>query len=256
MIAQYAVYEKMKEKKIKVSLDGQGADEIFGGYKNYRVCILKKNFFKFSFYKDYLKSSKSQISSDFKILFASLFPRIFERLYFYKRSFKIFNGITTFVPSLKKMFYYPSDLNKRLNNDIDEHLSVLLRYADRNSMANSIEARCPFLDFNLINYAISLNENIKYKNGFSKYILRLSFNGSIDDQILWNKIKKGFPIPYESWSKNIKFQEKVKNYVKDSRLVNKLDIKIDFDISNPIFWKIFNLAIWEKVFNVELFNEK
>ena len=44
--AQYRVYDEMKKAQIKVSLDGQGADEIFAGYGTYRGVIMRENFFK------------------------------------------------------------------------------------------------------------------------------------------------------------------------------------------------------------------
>jgi asparagine synthase (glutamine-hydrolysing) len=252
IIAQFSVYEKMKEENIKVSLDGQGADEVFGGYKTYRVSMLKANFFKIKFLKYYFKSNLSQIFSDTKILLASFFPSFFERLYFYKRADKLFKGQVSFVKSFKKMFYHPSNLNIKLNNDVNEYLPVLLKYVDRNSMANSIEGRGPFLDFNLVDFGFSISQDLKYKEGFSKYLLRAAYNGEIADQILWNKVKKGFPVPYEQWLKDETFKKKINSYFNNSKLLKQLNINTDINPQDALYWKIINLAIWEKQFNVEL----
>lgn len=52
--AQYKVYDEMKRAGVKVSLDGQGADEIFAGYGTYRAIIMRENFFNISFWKSFL----------------------------------------------------------------------------------------------------------------------------------------------------------------------------------------------------------
>lgn len=256
IFAQYAVYEKMKEDGIKVSLDGQGADEIFAGYSNYRVSIIKSNIFNINFLKEYVRSYRGQILKDFKILIASLFPLVFERLYFFKRSRKIFTKRQSFIPSLRKMFFYPKDLNKKLKYDIDEYLSVLLKYVDRNSMANSIEGRCPFLDYNLVDISMITPPELKYKNGFSKYVLRDVFREKIDSEVLWNKEKKGFPVPYEEWIKTPPIEKKIGKYFDKSSLIKELGINVNINKEDPSYWRITNLVIWENCFKVELNPDK
>jgi asparagine synthase (glutamine-hydrolysing) len=51
-------------------------------------------------------------------------------------------------------------------------ISHLLKYADRNSMAFSIETRLPFLDYRLVEFALSVPAEFKIKNGWTKNITR------------------------------------------------------------------------------------
>ncbi len=251
IFAQYKVYEEMHENGVKVSLDGQGADEIFAGYGTYRTAILRENIFSYGFLKEYFKHYKSFALQDVKLLLVSFFPKLFEKLYFEKRAKKIFNKKIAFLSSLKKSFSNFDNLNRKLKFDVEEYLSVLLRYVDRNSMAKSIESRAPFLDYKLIDYAFTLPSNLKYKNGFSKYILRKTFEDEVSADIIWNRDKKGFPVPQTEWCKSDVFTLLAHKYIEKSKLLKALDINIEIEKNDPMYWKIVNIAIWEDVFKIE-----
>ncbi len=251
IFAQYNVYDKMHKEGVKVSLDGQGADEIFAGYGTYRAIVLRENMFNVLFLKEYLKHYKSFLLQDIKLLLLSFVPKLFEKLYFTKRANTLFNKKIKFVGSLKKSFLNFNNLNKKLSSDVEEYLSVLLRYVDRNSMAKSVESRAPFLDYNVINYAFIVPPSLKYKDGFSKYILRKTFEEDVSSEIIWNKDKKGFPVPQSEWCKDEKFSLLANSYLEKSKIIKALDINLEIDKANPMYWKIVNIAIWEEVFNIE-----
>jgi hypothetical protein len=81
-------------------------------------------------------------------------------------------------------------------------LPHLLRYEDKNSMRFSIETRLPFLDYKLVEMALSINNEYKIRNGYSKYILRTGAKGVVPDSILWRKNKIGFEAPSRVWLSN------------------------------------------------------
>ena len=250
--AQYRVYDDMKKAGVKVSLDGQGADEIFAGYGTYRAVIMRENFFKINFWMDYLRYYKPFLFQDIKLCVLSFFPTLFEKLYFKKRAKKLFNKKQIFISSKKSSFYDFKNLNKKLLNDVLEDLSVLLRYVDRNSMSKSIESRGPFLDYRVVEFALSLPSSLKYKDGFSKYILRKTFENIVDKNIIWNKEKKGFPVPQNKWCNNVEFLKKVEVYIKNSKILEELNINKNINKIDAIYWKIVNIAIWEKIYKIEL----
>ena len=250
IFAQYKVYEEMHNNSVKVSLDGQGADEIFAGYGTYRVAIIRENIFSYYFLKEYFKHYKSFFMQDSKLLLISFFPKLFEWFYFKKRAKKIFNKKISFVSSLKKSFLNFDNLNIKLKSDVKEYLSVLLRYVDRNSMAHSIESRAPFLDYKVINHAFTIPSTLKYKDGFSKYILRKTFDKDVSKDIIWNRDKKGFPVPQNEWCMDNDFNLLAKKYIDKSMILENLDINIKVDKDDPMYWKIVNVAIWEDVFKV------
>ncbi|PIE74088.1 MAG: hypothetical protein CSA19_01570, partial [Deltaproteobacteria bacterium] len=221
MFAQNMVYKNMHLSHVKVSLDGQGADEIFAGYATYKAILLRQN--PLSYARQF--GFKSFLS-DAKICALSFAPRLFERLYFKKRAQKAFNTSRIFIPSLKQSFTHFANLNEKLRLDVIENLSVLLRYVDRNSMSAGIESRAPFLDYRLISYALTLSHKLKFKNGFSKYILRKSFQ-DVSKEVLWNKDKKGFPVPQKSWCESEEFTQFVRPFLLESRLLKSLDVNLN-----------------------------
>ena len=87
-------------------------------------------------------------------------------------------------------------------------------------MANSLEARTPFLDFRLVELAFQMPGNLKIKNGISKYILKKAVEDLIGKNLAYRK-KQMFTVPVGEWFKNEKF-----NYCIDK--INRLTLYTDF----------------------------
>ena len=89
-----------------------------------------------------------------------------------------------------------ADLRARQILDIKKFsVPSLCHYEDRNSMAHSIEARIPFIDYKLLELALSIPAEFKIKDGWSKYILRRCFGENAPKEIVWRKNKFGFEAP-------------------------------------------------------------
>jgi asparagine synthase (glutamine-hydrolysing) len=78
-------------------------------------------------------------------------------------------------------------------------LPALLRYADRDSMANSREVRLPFLDRRVAEFALSLPTAFVYGDGRTKRLLREAMRGVVPSEILDRRDKVGFEAPQASW---------------------------------------------------------
>ncbi|HEY8723860.1 MAG TPA: asparagine synthase (glutamine-hydrolyzing) [Gaiellaceae bacterium] len=78
-------------------------------------------------------------------------------------------------------------------------LPELLRYEDRNSMDHSIEARVPFLDHRLVELALALPPRILFAGGESKSVLRSALKNVVPDSILARRDKVGFETPTTAW---------------------------------------------------------
>jgi two-component system nitrogen regulation sensor histidine kinase GlnL len=92
------------------------------------------------------------------------------------------------------------DLPRRLYHDVfHASLPALLRYEDRNSMAHSIEARTPFLDYRLVELAFNMPMTHKIHEGWTKRALRDATQGVLPPEIQWRKDKKGFVTPEAIW---------------------------------------------------------
>lgn len=76
----------------------------------------------------------------------------------------------------------------------------VLTKVDRATMMVGLEARAPFLDNNVVEFAQRLPSNLKFRNGISKYILKKAMHGILPENLLYRP-KKGFGIPLTSWLK-------------------------------------------------------
>jgi asparagine synthase (glutamine-hydrolysing) len=116
-----------------------------------------------------------------------------------------------------------NDLREAQINDIDFYsVPFLNRYEDRNSMAFSKEIRLPFLDHRLVDFLINLDTSKKMRNGWSKYILRKSFN-ELPNKIRWRRDKKGFILPETEWLKNDFKVEIINMFSKNNSLLEKFN---------------------------------
>jgi len=79
-----------------------------------------------------------------------------------------------------------------------------LRYEDRNSMAFSIESRVPFLDHRFVEFVLSLPDEWKFRNGWSKYVQRRALEGLLPHEVVWRKDKLGFVTPQNEWQQELK----------------------------------------------------
>jgi len=114
-------------------------------------------------------------------------------------------------------------------------------------MANSLEIRVPFLDHNLVEYVLSLPNELKYPI-YPKKLLIDSTKGWIPDEIIHRK-KMGFVLPWEKWMKNelSSFCEESLLNLEDFSIFNMSQVNLlwkDFAKGNPyINW----LQIWSLV---------
>jgi asparagine synthase (glutamine-hydrolysing) len=94
----------------------------------------------------------------------------------------------------------PLDLNGSLAYaQMVEPLPLYLRLEDRNSMAHSIEARLPFLDYRLAEFAYSLPDDWKLRGPWNKFVLRQAMAGRIPENVRLRPDKMGFPVPARDW---------------------------------------------------------
>jgi len=250
IVAQNRVYDLMHRKNIKVSLDGQGADEVFGGYPTYKSIYLRENLFNVKAYKKILECGFINIQN-IKLVILSFFPSLFEKMYFQKRVKKTFSKSVNFISSDKKGFTSFKNLNQKLQFDTSEYLRVLLRYVDRNSMQFSVESRGIFLDYKVVESGLKIPSELKVKECYSKYILRKSYDSLVNKKVLWDKKKLGFPVPQNEWMKDKEVIEVFNQYLANSKIIKTLEISKESRLDSDIFWKVVNIAIWEKVFSIE-----
>jgi asparagine synthase (glutamine-hydrolysing) len=91
-------------------------------------------------------------------------------------------------------------LNRRLYRDITQtSIPALLHYEDRSSMAFGLEARVPFLDYRLVEFALGLSGEMKIKGATTKYVARQAFKNILPEAVRTRRDKMGYPTPLALW---------------------------------------------------------
>ena len=260
-ISQYFLMKLISDHKIKVVLDGQGADEYLGGYMHsfYRLIGQKLKQFNLSSALRILNTlAKEQNYSSGKksdVLLKSLISSALseQKLYSleYHRYYPFLIDELKNKTPLELKNIEGSSLNNFLYNLIfTTSLPSLLHYEDRNSMAFSIESRVPFLDHRLVEFAFSLPDECKIKGSTTKYILRESLKKILPTEITNRKDKKGFVTPGEiKWLRgplsylvtNFKIPDFV-NKEKARKLID--DFKAGDNSKASLVWRLVVLSYW------------
>lgn len=131
---------------------------------------------------------------------------------------------------------------------------LLLMRVDKMTMAASVEARVPFLDHKLVEFAMTIPREMKYKNGVTKHILKRALKGVVSDSVIGRK-KKGFGVPVNEW-----MLDRLGGFVEETLLNSPLRRRELFDYGfvkrlldehrsgrmnyGFFLWSLFNLSLW------------
>jgi asparagine synthase (glutamine-hydrolysing) len=254
--AQWCVMRDVA-RKVKVVIDGQGADELMAGYTPY-----------FFVYFQQLKSEHRYISMLREMLAARDVALPFFKNYLSDRfkpgrkveprSLMASGFHESFQPD-RRQRHAAKSLRGRLYEDVFVHsLPALLRYEDKNSMAFSVESRVPFLDPRLVEYIFSLPPEAIIGRGWNKRVMREALAGILPEKIRRRRWKVGFTTPEMAW------------LIARKDLVNDIFSSDSFN-SRPYFdaaavrsafericdgtaeetlaiWRVLNLEVWLRVF--------
>lgn len=189
--AQYKVFELAASNQVTVLLDGQGADEIFGGYDHYRRWKLRT-------LMPHLTATALKNRERKRLRNGYIDDRFFES------AIKTIEVRKPVVRELNDLLYFDTFCSG---------LEQLLRYADRNSMAHGREVRLPFLFHELVSFVFSLPSSFKIQGGYTKWVLRKLMESKIPDEVVWQKRKVGFEPPQKIWMQSARMQE----YLRESK---------------------------------------
>ncbi len=202
--AQWKVMKLARDTGVTVLLDGQGADEIIGGYPSptfghrYAELLQGSDLFSLVYELTAYKRVHGDVSTPLRYLAGALLPRSLRDTVRQR-----FMGTAAFGRSLTgadSRGSRPKTLRRALHQILTvTSLPSLLRYGDRNSMAFSREARLPFLDHRLVEFAYSLPSRQLVRDGLTKVILRRAMSGVIPDVVRDRTDKVGFATPEREW---------------------------------------------------------
>ncbi|MNE64012.1 Asparagine synthetase [glutamine-hydrolyzing] 1 [compost metagenome] len=132
-------------------------------------------------------------------------------------------------------------------------LPHLLRYEDKNSMKHSVEARLPFIDYRVVEFALNMENEAKIQDGWTKYVLRKGMSGLLPKEIVWRKNKLGFNAPENLWLEQhaVEMEKMIHESVILNTIANLNQIDLN-QLDKRMRWRIYNLAKWELLFNVRI----
>jgi asparagine synthase (glutamine-hydrolysing) len=277
IFAQWSVFRLVQNNGVKVVLDGQGADEMLGGYAStvpyfflelaatgrlVKMAIETRRWSQLqgSPWSSVLPWSKVRralaLFSEAKLTSVAVPQAAWMRPEF-ERTYAGVSLVTAqayqtdwdakapFASILRRFFF-------------ESNLPALLRYEDRNSMAFSVESRVPFLDHRLVEFAFSLPSHIKFRGGYTKRVLRDAMSGLLPEPVRMRARKMGFATPELQWQRTV-----LKPLIRDAVSSGVLGDFIDRDGASArlqeveaakrldfLPWRWLNLYMWRKQFNV------
>ena len=269
---------------VKVILQGDGGDEVFGGYHRYQRLsnikkwklisplvamasnLLPKN--------KLLKRSRRTLEAFKSEAEFELFARLISQEPFDRNPISLLTSRAQKALSGSNPFNRYKEVCNNLScgtdvvgrmMEVDRSIILPDLYfakVDRSTMAKSIEVRVPFLDNDLVDYVNGLPSHYKVTPSSKKHILKKALEGIVPKDILYGP-KTGFGVPFSYWLKTsllgyLKENILSKNFLElgifDEQMIKQM---IDNHVSGKedngfILLKILNFALWIKFYQVRI----
>ena len=265
----------------KVVLQGDGGDELFGGYRRYATLKYYRILHPLAVALNFLPGRTPNSTFAFRVqryldAFAAEDLATTMALLLTPEDRK-WNSEAVFGPRLNAAVrssdpfarfreLFPSFHDLDVGNQMSfMDMSIILpdtylEKVDRSTMAASLEVRVPFLDNDLVDYVVRLPGTAKMPFGRKKWLLKAALRGIVPDEVLFG-VKKGFNVPFAKWlqtSLKPLFFDHLSTFSRNRPEVLNVDhIKLLFSRTSqghqdhsPLLWKILNFLVWSNSTNV------
>ncbi|MCH8033714.1 MAG: asparagine synthase (glutamine-hydrolyzing) [Bacteroidetes bacterium] len=236
---------KFAADKVKMVLTGDGGDEVLSGYRGYiglkfiekykRIpYVIRKNlpFGVHAFSYLFKGTQKYKLNRVVNILETANLP--FQERLIQKRTYTPLNSIVTLTKGIKNVIpirEYVNDILGKIKykDEFYKYMYLNFKYdlpndylvkVDRMSMAYSLEARIPFLDYRLIELMINVSKDVKLQGWETKSVLRNTVGKKLPKSILHSP-KRGFGIPVREWFKDKSMAMHLNDILKLENLLDK-----------------------------------
>jgi asparagine synthase (glutamine-hydrolysing) len=272
---------KLAAEQVKVVLTGEGSDELFGGYERYRWnCLNQKYAPLYAVLPGALRSWIRETAASSNLVRASVRRKLSHTFVGRENTLESLY-LDNFYCAFSKadqdrllsrdagpiyanyLGYWESRpeatvLSRMLYADQKTYLVELLMKQDQMSMAASIESRVPFLDHQLVEFAMSIPDALKIRGGTQKYVLKKAVEDLLPAHIIHRK-KMGFPTPLRDWMRDARADGLTAGLCRRDGLLaeyvdaGELDRIIERHRTGAIdatdrLWRLLNLQIWGDVF--------
>lgn len=223
-------------KHVKVALCGDGADELFGSYMTHRQSAQMDS------------NGGSGLDNQA-----------------WRQAFAVFNDtelsqilgrqVRATIPAAGGI-HAVTQLHQTLEGEFcDQFPNQVLKYADRLSMAHSVEIRSPFLDKRFVELAGHIPSNLKIKESEVKYILKKAALKFLPEELVFRP-KEGFVLPVWKWMDSV-WKDRIKKILLESDMaddfgiqktyVNQLLIEWDYGVPHHAkLWSLLMLTFWNQ----------
>ncbi len=277
---------KLTREHVTVALNGDGGDESFAGYERYVAEHLASYYEKIPLflrekivkravnllpYREYRWSISRRLKRFINGVSDEPARRYVQWLSYFNNDMK--KGLYTQAFAMEVAscdsvditsdMYGRSDaenaLEKILFTDVMLYLPYdLLAKVDIASMANSLEARSPFLDHKVMEFAASLPPELKLRGLQTKYILKEAFRSRLPEEII-NRKKMGFGVPLNRWFRQelrtaayeilLSKRTMERGYFNRGAVKQLLDEHVSFQADNSYrIWALLFLELWHRMF--------
>jgi asparagine synthase (glutamine-hydrolysing) len=217
--AQWRVMRAAREAGVIVLLDGQGSDELFGGYAGTRGWALRSAGLRAAAMG---LAREPNVAEDLAIAYLAgrTPPALMSRHRLRRTSPYVTRVLALEAAGREPAPVYWSEDGSPLRREILRqafriNLPNLCRYADRDSMAHSVEVRMPFLDRRVAEFAFSLPASSVFGDGITKRALRSSLRGLVPDRVLNRRKKVVYETPEQTWFNTPVARERLAEVVLD-----------------------------------------
>lgn len=255
ILAQWAVFESAAQYGNKVMLDGQGADELFGGYLDsiaaHNAGLIRQGLFcqlARSISRPPIGLSMSRLTGMSVI---SALPAAAQRII---RDFRGVDRPNWLNPDFSGGYVPSLPLRSNLKGFMHDQfhrttLPALLRYEDRNSMAHGIEARVPFLDHRIVEFSVALKAKQFIDEGWTKKVLRDATKNVVPSEIRLRRDKIGFATPQKLWMSG-PMRQPIKELISfaGSELRDIFTLSDSSAIRMDALWRIASFTSWARAF--------
>lgn len=274
-IALYHV-AKLAREHVTVVLSGEGADELFGGYRIYREPLALKPL-------SWMPSAMQRIVHQLARWLPSRMPgrnymlrgttpleRRFlgnARIFSEEAKAELFAGDRQWLKEYRNPWDIAADIYERTRHldpvsrmqYIDLNLWMpgdILMKADKMTMAHSLELRVPFLDKELFELARRIPASHRIAEGTTKYVFRKAMEGVVPDFIL-QRPKLGFPVPLRDWLKGSRGID-VLDQIKGAGMNDYFDLRVlERDLQQHRsgqadharkLWTVYIFSLWHETY--------
>ncbi len=266
--SQWRVFKEASSRGLAVMLDGQGADELLGGYEPwepYLMALIRAG--KTGLAIREARALRARTGRNMaKLAGRMVFPRLGPVRNLYSRFVAGEAPASAYVKPeflragddfLNEASIDESTVDKLLWNQWHKtSLPALLRFEDRNAMAHSLEARLPYMDYRLMRFGFSLPVEYKLRDGWTKAVLREGARGLVPDEARLQKIKIAFAVPQKAWMLN-GLRGLCREVLLDKQTLERgwfdrdalfASVSSDKFLASRLSWRLMNMEIWARLF--------